>query len=416
MMDMKRFDTTVIINYIFILYAFVLPLSRASVPIFSAMILILFLSSKDLKSQLRAILSDKVSQSILLFVTYYFVTIFFYPLEQSREAIRYLVPFLYLIPATIAFVTLKRDTIYKISIALMSGTFISNIIAFGIHWGIWHKEKVLIIDPSPFMHHIQYSTFLAFAIIIALYRILHSYPLSHKILYGVFAITSIATLFLIKGRTGQVAFLVGIFILGLLSFKNKLKAIAISMLLTISIVFGAYQFSEVFQERITMFQSDINNMVKNNNYATSLGYRVGVMMMSVKFIEQRPIFGTGVVDTMPLMREEAARVFPNDFYLKRANHLQNQYLQTLVEVGLIGLLLLLYMLYQISSIPIISNEYRAMKITLMSIYILTMISDIQLHVQVTIALFAITVGMLLAYSRLEQEEDIVSDRHLVNTP
>lgn len=399
MMDMKRFDTTAIINYIFILYAFVLPLSRASVPIFSAMILILFLSSKDLKSHLKAIVADRVSQSILLFVTYYFVTIFFYPLEQSREAIRYLVPFLYLIPATIAFVTLKRDTVYQISIALIVGIFISNIVSYGIYGGLWHKEKVLIIDPSPFMHHIQYSTFLAFAIIMALYRILHDYPLTHKILYSIFAISSVGTLFLIKGRTGQVVFLVGIFILGLLSFQNKLKAIAISMLLTISIIFGAYQFSDTFQERVRMFQSDINNMVENDNYATSLGYRAGVMMMSVKLIKQRPIFGTGVVDTMPRMREEATRAFPNDYYLRRANHLQNQYLQTLVEVGSVGLLLLLYMLYQISRIPIISNEYRTMKITLMSIYILTMISDIQLHVQVTIGLFAIVVGMLLAINR-----------------
>ena len=402
---MKRFDTTAIINYLFVAYAFMLPLSRASVPIFSAIILILFLLSKDLRSHFKQILSDRASLSILLFVAYYFATLLLYPLDQAKDGIRYLVPFLYLIPATIAFVTLDRDTIYKISIALMVGIFISNIIAYGIYLGFLEKDKVLIDDPSPFMHHIQYSTFLAFAIIMALYRILHSYPLSHKILYGIFVISSIGTLFIIKGRTGQVVFVVGIFILALLSFKNKLKAISISMLLTISIILGAYQLSATFQERVTMFQSDIENMIENDNYATSLGYRVGVTMMSVKFIEQRPIFGTGVVDTMPLMREEAAREFPNDFYLKRANHLQNQYLQTLVEVGLVGLLLLLYMLYQISTIPIISNEYRAMKITLMSIYILTMISDIQLHVQVTIGLFAIVTGMLLAWSRLERGEE-----------
>ena len=413
---MKRFDTIAIINYAFILYAFLLPLSRASVPIFSAIILIFFLLSKDLKIYIKQILSNRASESILFFILYYYATILLYPLDQAKEAMRYLVPFLYLIPATIAFVTLKKDTIYKISIALMVSIFISNIIAYGIHWGLWEKKRVLIIDPSPFMHHIQYSTFLAFAIIIALYRILHSYPTFHKILYGIFVISSIGTLFLIKGRTGQVVFLLGIFLLGLLSFQNKLKAIFISMLLTISIVLGAYQLSETFQERISMFQSDIDNMTKHSNYATSLGYRVGVFLMSTKFIREKPIFGTGVVDTMPLMREEAAREFPNDFYLKRANHLQNQYLQTLVEAGLVGLILLLYMLYQISNIPLISNEYRTMKITLMSIYILTMISDIQLHVQVTTGLFAIVVGALLAYSRLESTKTTPYLEHNKTTP
>jgi len=400
---MRKINITTVLNYIFILYAFVLPLSRASVAIASILIVVLFITTKDIRYYTKQILSNRASLSIILFILYYYVMLLFASMEQLKDGVRYLLPFLYLLPATIAFVVLRRDTIYKMSIALLLGIFVSEIVSYGIYFGVWEKGKVLVIDPSPFMHHIQYSTFLAFGIIVALYRILHTYPIVDKILYGIFVLSSIGTLFLIKGRTGQVAFLVTLLVMAFISFEKRIQATLISILLSIGLLFGAYQFSDTFKERITMAQSDIINMQEHNNYGTSLGYRVGVTILSLRSIESYPIFGTGVVDAMPYIQAQADIRFPDDYWLKRANHLQNQYLQVVVEAGVVGLLFLLYMLYQISQITIISTEYRTMKITLMSIYILTMLSDIQLHVQFTIGLFAIVVGMLLAWSRLEQD-------------
>jgi len=400
---MRKIDITTFLNYIFILYAFVLPLSRASVAIASVLIVVLFASTKDIRSYTKQILSNRASLSILLFILYYYTMLLFAPMDQLKDGVRYLLPFLYLLPATIASVVLYRDTIYKMTIALLLGIFISEIVSYGIYFGLWEKGKVLVIDPSPFMHHIQYSTFLAFGIIVALYRILHTYPIAHKVLYGIFLLSSIGTLFLIKGRTGQVAFIVTLFVVAFVSFEKRIKATLISILLSVGLLFVAYHLSDTFKERIAMAQSDIINMQEHNNYGTSLGYRVGVTILSLKSIERYPIFGTGVVDAMPSIQAQANIRFPDDYWLKRANHLQNQYLQVVVEAGLVGLSFLLYMLYQISQITIISTEYRTMKITLMSIYILTMLSDIQLHVQFTIGLFAIVVGMLLAQSRVDQE-------------
>lgn len=402
--DMKiNFTIEQSLQYIFILYAFTLPLSRAGVGIATALLVVLFFFSKNFKLYSRQIWGNRASQAILLFVLFLFASL----LRESGDKIRggfvYLLPFLYLLPALIGFVVLEKRTIARVLVALLLGIFVSEILSYGIHFGFWEKKNVLIIDPSPFMHHIQYSTFLAFSIIMALYKILHQDSWQHKILYGLFVLSSLGTLFLIKGRTGQVAFLMSLFVLAFISFPNRLKAITISVVLSISLLLGAYALSETFQERITMAQSDIKNMLEHDNYATSLGYRVGVTMLSAKFIAENPLFGLGVVDTMPMIRDAAAKKFPNDFYLKRANHLQNQYLQILVESGVVGLFLFGMMLYQIVRTPITSGEYRTMKITLMVIYIFTMISDVQLHIQFTAGLFAIIVGALLAISRMEQE-------------
>ncbi len=146
-------------------------------------------------------------------------------------------------------------------------------------------------------------------------------------------------------------------------------------------------------------------MIDKGNYGTSLGYRVGVIMLAVPLIEKNPLLGTGVIDTIPLVRKEAAVTFPGDYWLGIANHFQNQYLQVLVEIGLIGLGLLLVMLYYVSRIPLQSGMYRNLKVILMSVFLFTMLSDIQLHIQFTGGLFALITGMLLAQSRIEQEED-----------
>jgi hypothetical protein len=41
----------------------------------------------------------------------------------------------------------------------------------------------------------------------------------------------------------------------------------------------------------------------------------------------------------------------------------------------------------------------------MSVFLFTMLSDIQLHIQFTAGLFALITGILLTQSRIEQEED-----------
>jgi len=407
----KKFDAGEILNYLYVLYAFTLPLSRASTAIATALILILFIFSPEQRRKVVDIWRMPAAKWIVIFVFYYFLSLLItttpgHSWEQWKEGLRYLVPYLYLLPAGVMAVTMKKHYLVIVLSAFLAGMLVSEILSYLIYFGIWEKKRFLIsaLNPTPFMHHIQYSTFLALTALLLLDRIIREVHRRYQLFYALFFFAVVGTLFLINGRTGQVAFLLGLFVLAFAQFKNKIKALTIALLLTVVVIGGAYSLSENFRGRVQVAQSDIVNMVENNNYQTSLGYRVGVTILSFPLIEKHPILGTGVVDTMQMIRDGACECFANDYWLKRANHLQNQYLQILVEIGLVGLGLLLVMLYRVARIPLQSEAYRNLKIILMSVFLFTMFSDIQLHIQFTAGLFALITGVLLAQSRVEQEE------------
>ncbi len=401
----QKFDLRVTFNLLVVVYAFVLPLSRASVGISIVLMTLLFLFQRDLKVQLVQIGKNSITRVIILFVLFYYLTLLSVSGEDMRQGLKDLVPYLYLLPAVMMMGTIDKQTIPKVMIAFIAGMFVSEIISYGIFFELWEKSRVVASNPTPFMHHIQYSTFLAFTALVLLDTVLKERQLAYRVFSLLFFVAVVATLFVINGRTGQVAFLGGLFLLGLTHFQNRVKALFLSSLLIVLVVGTAYGLSDNFRERVSVAQSDIHKMINEGNFGTSLGYRVGVTILSIPLIKENPLLGTGVVDTMPRIKMEAKKAFPDDYWLKRANHLQNQYLQVLVEIGLVGLGFLMWMLYKIARIPLRSNRYRTIKIVLIAVYFFTMFSDIQLHIQFTVGLFALIVGLLLAQSRIENEEE-----------
>ena len=380
----KKFDTSEILNYLYVLYAFTLPLSRASAAIATALIVILFLFSPERKSWVEEFWRMPAARWIVIFVAYYFLSLLFtvtpeHTPEEWKGGLRYLIPYLYLLPAAVMAVTLKKRYLPMILSAFLAGILVSEVLSYLIFFGLWEKNRAIVsmANPTPFMHHIQYSTFLAFAALLLLDMMISGARRGYQLFYALIFVAVVGTLFLINGRTGQVAFLIGLFALGLMHIQNKAKALLLSSFLVLLVLGTAYGLSDNFRERVSVAQSDIHNMIDKGNYGTSLGYRVGVIMLAVPLIEKKPLLGTGVIDTMPLVRKEAAVAFPGDYWLAIANHFQNQYLQVWVEIGLVGLGLLLAMLYYVAQIPLQSDMYRNLKVILMSVFLLTMLSDIQ---------------------------------------
>ena len=412
-MGSRSWDRDELMNLLYLLYAFMLPLSRAGVSLFTVLILLLFLLDPRRKAYMTELWKMPAAKWILVFVGYYFLS----PLltvrsgqsvEQWREQLRYLLPYLDLLPAAVIAVTLKKRYLVRLLYAFLAGMFVSEILSYLIFSGIWEKKHFLVsaMNPTPFMHHIQYSTFLALTALILLERGMRESHFFYRSLYFLYSLAVIGSLFLIDGRTGQLAFLVGIFVLSLAQFEHRGKALMVSMFLTVLLVWSAYGLSENFRERVKMGRSDIVNMVEKGNFQTSLGYRAGVVILSEPLIREHPLLGTGVVKTMQKIREEAHVRFPNDYWLKRSNHLQNQYLQVLVETGIAGLGILLMLFYEIGQIPLHSEGFRNLKTIFLTVYLVTMFSDVQLHIQFTAGLFALIVGLLLASSRIEKEERV----------
>jgi len=412
-MGSRSWDRDELMNLLYLLYAFMLPLSRAGVSLFTVLILLLFLLDPRQKAYMTELWKMPAAKWILIFVGYYFLS----PLltvrygqsvEQWREQLRYLLPYLDLLPAVVIAVTLKKQYLVRLLYAFLAGMFVSEIFSYLIFFEIWEKKRTLVSvsNPTPFMHHIQYSTFLALTALLLLDKLVKEAHKGYRLFSLSFLLMTVGTLFLINGRTGQVAFLAGLFVLAFVQFRNKFKALVISMLLAVLVIGAAYTLSENFRERVQVAQSDIVSMLEKNDYQTSLGYRVGVTILSAPLIREHPLLGTGVVRTMHLIREEARVRFPNDHWLDRSNHLQNQYLQVLVETGMIGLGILLMLFYNIGKIPLHSENCRNLKVIFLTVYLLSMFSDIQLHIQFTAGFFALIVGLLLACARTEEEESV----------
>ncbi len=250
----KRFNISEILNYLYVIYAFTLPLSRASAAIATALILLLFLFSPERKKWIEEFWRMPAAKWIVIFVAYYFISLLFtttpeHTPEEWKEGIRYLVPYLYLLPAAIMAVTMKKRYLPMILSAFLAGILVSEALSYLIFFGLWEKNRAIVsmANPTPFMHHIQYSTFLAFAALLLLDMMISGARRGYRIFYALFFVAVVGTLFLINGRTGQVAFLIGLFALGLMHIQNKAKALLLSSLLVLLVLGTAYGLSDNFR-------------------------------------------------------------------------------------------------------------------------------------------------------------------------
>ena len=83
--------------------------------------------------------------------------------------------------------------------------------------------------------------------------------------------------------------------------------------------------------------------------------------------------------------------------------MHNQYLQILTQTGLVGLFLFLAIFFYIAKLEIRNKEYKQMKAIYLSVTLFAFVSEVLLHRQFGMALFALIVGILLAQHRVENE-------------
>jgi O-antigen ligase len=390
-----------VLQYSAMLYAFILPLSRAGIVAVSIISFIVWLIA-IYKKALPRFKIDSVFLALAIFVIYNFISIGWsqHPLEAFRYASKYWYLFSFIIFAT----SLKKEYINKTLSAFILGMFISEIIAYGVYFELWHFKHATPQNPSPFMHHIEYSIFLALTALILLTKIMYENSFKTKIVYGAFFMTVTGNLFLTAGRTGQLAFVIGLGIVLLSSVKNKLKALLLFLAIGITVFLGAYNLSTTFSKRIELAKNDIEKIVENNNYCSSWGSRAGAWNASSELIKQNPIFGLGLIDGMENFHKHIDTNHPELSCIKSSfMHLHNQYIQILNDLGIIGLILFLFIFYEIYKIKINNKTFNTLKNLYLGILLFAFIPDVIFHRQFNMALFALMISLLLAQHRVENE-------------
>jgi O-antigen ligase len=390
------------INYFIVAYAFLLPLSRASIVFFSFVLLFLWGINTKNTQKYQMLFKNQVILALFAFLLFNFISLLW--ASDISQASNYILKYWYFLPMIVIFSTIEKSYIPKVLSAFILGMFISEVISYGVFFEFWEFKHATVQNISPFMHHIEYSIFLAFTALIVLGRAFASIQIKYKTMYSLFFITVTGNLFLTAGRTGQLAFIVGLLVLAFVNFKNKFKAFLIFFVLSVGILGTAFNVSQTFHDRIINAKVNFINAVQNEAYCNSLGARVGAWIIATDIVKHNPLLGVGIIDNMHTFHRRIDEKYTNMKCLHVAfMHMHNQFFQIATQLGIIGLLIFLFLFYSIMRITIQSQEYRNIKYVYLTVLLFAFLPEVLFHRQFSMAFFALIVGLLLAQNRIENE-------------
>lgn len=390
-------SASIILNYIFIVYAFSLPFSHIF-PIFTApyVMLTFWFFEGNLQKKMQRIYEEKAFRYLLLLFLLHVISLFWS--EDLHEGIRILKIYFSIIVALFVFYTSIRSKFRKwILYAFLIAMFISEVIVYGVYFELWHFEGVLRTNPSPFMHHISYSIFLAVTIFLLLWQILdRTLPTLLRILETLFLISSTINLFMNVGRTGQLGFAIAFFVFIALYFRLSPKSFILTLSIILTLFYGAYKVSPNFQYRIHQAKQDIEN-ISHKNYSGSWGLRIVMKKVGWEILKDHPWLGVGVGDVKKEFQSYLKNShIPAGGFLSRLGHVHDQFLQIALQTGVIGLLLFGLFLYNLFRIQIDDPLTKAIYFAILTVFFVSFFTDMSIK-KFSGHLFAFILGYFLNF-------------------
>jgi O-antigen ligase len=379
------------------LYAFILSFPVAlKTPVIILLILLWLSDLKTYKSTPEII--KKIFSYMLLFLSFVLLSTLWSDASFKDMAI-YIKKFWYFLPMLIIYKYIKKEYIIYALSSFLLGMFVSEVLSYGVYFSLWKIRFATPLNPSIFLHHIQYSIFLSLTAIILLFRGLKESGEMRKIIYFTFFTTVTLNLFINVGRTGYVTFIAATFMSLFIIYKFKLRVMLLSFIGILAMVFLVYTISPNFKTRINQGVSDIK-LLKQTDYDTSIGARVALWMAAKQIFINNPILGVGVANHLK-KKDEFAKSNSKFEFLTKISHFHNSFLEVLTQFGIIGLIIFIYILYLISTIPIKDTNIRILKISMLTIFILGSFSDRLFHLNSTMSLFAFISALIYAQFKFE---------------
>ena len=368
-------------QYLLIAAFFFLPLTVVGNNIAIWLITIIWLLTGNYKTKFDQIKNNSLATaSILFFLAHVVAMLWTENISWGLEILRKMLPFLLVLPIFLTVAKLKNSSYYisAFLLAICISVSLSYLIWLGIiePFGSASVSMAGDINPTPLMSHISYNPFLAFAFYLVANKLIfgNKIPFFERILYTFFAFTMTINMFITAGRAGQVMFFAALIILTFQYFKDaKVKAIIISLVLTIFISIVAYSFSDIFKVRV---DSTVTNVMSyNDQKLTSIGYRINFLINSFELVKSEPFFGVGTGD-FPIEYKKISILNKNSEFPSPTNP-HNMYTLVLVQLGFVGLISMLSIFYyQIKLSRQSSNPFiRDVGITLPLLFLVIMFSD-----------------------------------------
>jgi O-antigen ligase len=348
---------TLWLNHMLVVYAFLIPINNNAKSSLFFTMLLLFLYRRNFVYYLKDAFQNKIVQAFLLFYLIGVIGMFYTEnMEMAKSHMDYAK---YLLFPLFFLSFLDKRFAFRVIGGFVLGMFFTELISYLINFrifppvfyiGEYEIWKTSLASPAPFFNHIKHNYGLALVIAFLLYQYLNkkSLPLSVKLFSIIFMTTATINMSFVAGRTGYVIFLILIFLVFLLSYPKKiLKALAVSSILIAVLVYFGYNHSSTIKHRVDQTISSYNKIVHEDDYKSSIGYRLGFAKYSLEVIMENPLFGVGTGDFM----DEVRIVIPNKHsYLADEDRLarpHNNHIQVLLQFGLIGYFAMLYVFYQI---------------------------------------------------------------------
>ena len=396
------------INYFIILYAFCLPISRAGVSLSIVIIFLFWILEADFKRKYFEIKNNYFILTIFIFILYSFIAVLWS--SDKIFALEYVKKYYHFLIIPIIFTSLKKEYIDKVFSAFLLGMLISEITSYGIFFELWRKEGISPNDPSPFMDHSNYSTYLAFTVFILMHKIIYTDDFKWKIAYSIFFLFSTSNLFLNGGRTGQFSFLIALCLIGFLNFKNKLKAVVLFISLGTTIFVSAYNISPVFKDRFDYFLHDVEVMINEKDFSNSFSLRVALWISGLEASKHNLIFGSGIGD-----ERENANYILQKFNISNDNFKQetensidfhNMYVQYIVQLGIVGLIIILLIFYLLFKLDIRDKVYKNLLIIFLILYFCHSMLGNSFHINQSMVLFVLFSSIFITIYKYEKLKSI----------
>ncbi|MBN2825438.1 MAG: O-antigen ligase family protein, partial [Campylobacterales bacterium] len=146
----------------------------------------------------------------------------------------------------------------------------------------------------------------------------------------------------------------------------------------------------------------IEKLYYEQEYCTSWGTRAGAIVIAKEIVVQEPLFGVGLIDHTDKLKEIIRQKYPQMECFSWFGHFHNQYAEVVTSLGLVGLILFLSIFYFLLKMPLQSQEFKSIKVILVSVYLVGFIGEPFIIKQFTLVLFVLFFALLHGQYRIER--------------
>jgi O-antigen ligase len=221
----------------------------------------------------------------------------------------------------------------------------SVVLLMGIYYRFFLGEQGI---PPLKMAYLHFSMMLGIgAILISYLAATSSNKKVRGLLWG-FAVFLLFMQFNQNGRGPLLATVPTLVFLLFILYRTHIKKL-LGIMAAMIIVIGIFTYnSNNFHERLSQTQGDVE-LIQQENYGTSMGYRIGMWDVGLHAIAQRPWFGYGTGMAASAF-EQTAETYKGGRYKSLANfqknpHYHNDLIEMGVYLGALGLLAYIFLLW-----------------------------------------------------------------------